>query len=89
VILLDLDSRKCVPEETLQQTFHLTEAESRVAARLAAGSGVEDLAAQLNLTKDTIRNHLKAVFAKTNTHRQGELVALLSNLLGCSNHAEL
>lgn len=81
VILMDLSLRKRIPEETLRSVFNLTEAESRVAARLAAGRGVDDVAEELKLTKETIRGQLKAVFAKTNTHRQGELTALLNNLL--------
>jgi DNA-binding CsgD family transcriptional regulator len=35
---------------------------------------------KLSIARDTARNQLKAVFAKTNTHRQGELVALLSRI---------
>jgi DNA-binding CsgD family transcriptional regulator len=84
VILIDLSSCKRVSEETLRMAFQLTEAESRVAARLGTGQSVDDVAAELKLTKETIRGQLKAVFAKTQTHRQGELVALLNNLLGRS-----
>jgi DNA-binding CsgD family transcriptional regulator len=34
----------------------------------------------LEISRETARNQLKAVFVKTATHRQGELVALLSGL---------
>jgi DNA-binding CsgD family transcriptional regulator len=34
-------------------------------------------ARELKIARETARNQLKAVFAKTNTHRQSELVALL------------
>ncbi|HZZ77939.1 MAG TPA: helix-turn-helix transcriptional regulator [Gemmataceae bacterium] len=85
VILLDLNSPKLIPEETLRNAFHLTEAESRVAARLAKGRGIDDIADELRLSNETVRSQLKAVFAKTNTHRQAELVALVHNLLGRSD----
>ena len=48
---------------------------------IAAGETVEDCAAKLNVAYETARNQLKAIFAKTNTHRQAELVALLTRLL--------
>ena len=34
-------------------------------------------ARELTITRETARNQLKSVFAKTDTHRQSELVALL------------
>ena len=32
------------------------------------------------IARVTVRNQIKAIFAKTGTHRQSELVALLSRL---------
>ena len=39
-------------------------------------------AGELGLARETARNQLKAVFAKTGTHRQGELIALLAGVSG-------
>jgi DNA-binding CsgD family transcriptional regulator len=61
----------------LQNTFGLTEAEARVAAALARGQNIEQIAAEFQLSPETIRTHLKKVFAKTDTSRQGELIRLL------------
>jgi hypothetical protein len=36
---------------------------------------------KLGIARETVRNQLKAVLAKTGTHRQGELIALLSRAL--------
>jgi DNA-binding CsgD family transcriptional regulator len=47
---------------------------------MAEGLSPERAAEELKIARGTARNHLKAVFAKTATHRQGELVALLSRL---------
>jgi DNA-binding CsgD family transcriptional regulator len=72
---------KCGPKEALlANTFGLTPAEARVASIIAKGLNPERAAQQLRISKATARNQLKAVFAKTATHRQSELVALLSRL---------
>jgi DNA-binding CsgD family transcriptional regulator len=47
---------------------------------MATGISIERAADQLGLSRATVRNQLKAVFAKTATNRQSELVALLSRL---------
>ena len=67
-----------VSELFLQDMFALTPAESAIAAALAAGNSVEYIARTYRVTLNTARTHLKRIFAKTNTRRQGELVALLT-----------
>jgi DNA-binding CsgD family transcriptional regulator len=64
----------------LAQVFGLTPAESRVASIIASGASPEDAAKEIGIAFETARNHLKRVLAKTGTHRQGELVALLSRV---------
>jgi DNA-binding CsgD family transcriptional regulator len=60
----------------------LSEAEARLAARLASGEALEMVAEQFGIAKETGRSQLKSIFAKTGVHRQAELVALLAPLLG-------
>lgn len=79
-VLVEVGSRNRVPEGTLRVVFNLTDAEARLAARLGSGQALEDIAIDLGLTKETVRSQLKTIFAKTNTHRQGDLVSLLSPL---------
>jgi DNA-binding CsgD family transcriptional regulator len=79
-ILIDLGALGSIPEAVLQDAFRLTEAEARLATRLGAGMALEAIADELCLSKETVRFQLKAIFAKTATHRQGELVALISSL---------
>jgi len=60
--------------------FGLSPAEARLASFLANGASLEEAALQFGISRETVRNQLKAVFAKTDTHRQSELVALLGKI---------
>jgi len=69
--------RAGLPPEILQALFDLSPAEARVAAMIAEGRSVKDIAQSLSVQPNTVRAQLKAVFSKTGTGRQGELVSLL------------
>jgi DNA-binding CsgD family transcriptional regulator len=58
--------------------FDLTPAESRFAGALASGQSVRDAAQSIGITESSGRTYLGRIFAKTGTHRQAELVALLN-----------
>lgn len=47
---------------------------------MSSGEALESAANELAISYETARNHLKAIFAKTETHRQAELVALLARV---------
>jgi DNA-binding CsgD family transcriptional regulator len=57
--------------------YALTPTEASVTRRLAAGVGLEQIARELDISLNTVRGHLKQIFAKTGTHRQVELVCKL------------
>jgi DNA-binding CsgD family transcriptional regulator len=61
----------------LAKTFRLTPTEAKVACIIARGAPPDIAARELKISRETARNQLKSVFAKTDTHRQSELVALL------------
>jgi DNA-binding CsgD family transcriptional regulator len=61
----------------LADLYELTRTESRVAASLAAGESMEDIAEHLHISISTARTHLKRIFDKTGTGRQGELISML------------
>ncbi len=63
------------PADLLQRLFGLTLAEARVCERLVQGRALKDIAEDLDITIDTVRVHLKNVFAKTGVNRQAELIA--------------
>jgi DNA-binding CsgD family transcriptional regulator len=61
----------------LRARFGLTKAEARLALRLAEGASLANAAQAFDVKMTTIRSQLQQVFAKTETSRQAELVALL------------
>jgi DNA-binding CsgD family transcriptional regulator len=64
----------------LTRVFGLTPAEARLASMIGEGLNPECAAEELGISTVTARNQLMAIFAKTDTHRQSELVALLCRM---------
>jgi DNA-binding CsgD family transcriptional regulator len=81
IVLVDTDTRRRTPEATLRRAFHLTQAEARLASYLAGGDPLDIVCDRLGIAKETGRNQLKSVFAKTGTSRQAELVLLIASML--------
>lgn len=83
VVIKSLDRMQLPkPEERtlIAGLFDLSPTEARVAALIGQGKSVVEVASLLSSSPGTVRNHLKAVFAKTGVTRQGELAALLARL---------
>lgn len=80
LILRDLEQDVRSPATLLSEIFSLSPAEARVASMIAAGDSPESIAAHLSLSRETVRNQIKAVFGKTGTHRQNELAALIARI---------
>lgn len=66
-----------VDAQRLMCVWKLTPAEAALAASLAAGESLDLHARERGVAKSTVRSQLKALFAKTETSRQGALVAAL------------
>ncbi|AYC32249.1 helix-turn-helix transcriptional regulator [Pseudomonas cavernae] len=62
--------------QLLAEIFQLTPAERRLAELLAQGLSPEHCAAKLGVSINTVRSQLRALFRKTETERQTELVNL-------------
>jgi DNA-binding CsgD family transcriptional regulator len=80
VLLIDPDAQVSPPELILRHGFSLTPAELRLALAMIRGVTLADYAETNRVTIGTARIQLKAVMAKTGTHRQADLVALLARL---------
>ena len=64
--------------QRLQEAYRLTDRESEVLERLAAGNSLTNLAADLGVGRETARTHLQRIFQKTGCRRQSELAHLVS-----------
>ncbi len=80
LLLIDLEQAPRPHTAALERVFSLTAAEARLAALLAGGATVNEAATTHNVSVATIRTQLAAIFAKTRTNRQAELVMLISRL---------
>lgn len=82
LVLLLIDPEDC-PQPSfgiLKQVFDLTRTEARIARQLLCGQTMQEVAVQNRVSVGTIRSQTKAIFAKTETNRQAELVGLLTRL---------
>lgn len=80
LLLTDLERKPRTNAQMLAAAFGLSPAETRLAVHIAAGLSPEMAAEEIGIAVNTARNQLKSILAKTDTHRQGELVALLARL---------
>jgi DNA-binding CsgD family transcriptional regulator len=76
-IVTDPEASPQAPAAVLQQLYALTPAEAALASALAAGKTLQEHAEEARLPSETARWRLKQILAKTDTHRQAELVRLL------------
>jgi DNA-binding CsgD family transcriptional regulator len=77
LVLIDPEAGYEPDTEVLRELFSLTAAEAKIAAKLAQGRSVEEVAGETATSTETVRTHIRRVFAKTSTERQGELIALV------------
>jgi DNA-binding CsgD family transcriptional regulator len=78
VVLCNPDRRMEASVGILRQLYNLTSAEAKLAMAVSNGFNIDEAAEQLQITTNTARSHLKKVFLKTHTHRQGEMVRLVA-----------
>jgi DNA-binding CsgD family transcriptional regulator len=84
------DISRCVtpPAALLSETFGLTGTETAIALAVAHGEDLQAIAARKAISIQTVRSHLKAIFAKTNTRRQLALAVLITKLEGVAGHRD-
>ncbi|WP_457089315.1 helix-turn-helix transcriptional regulator [Microvirga sp. P5_D2] len=78
LLIKDPEEKRTISQRVLKDAFRFTPTEHRVASHLLAGLNTEEVAAELDVSKEAIRFHLKSMFAKTDTNQQAQLVSLLT-----------
>lgn len=87
VIIADPDRTATPTVAGLIRDYGLTRTEAEVARRVLDGAGLRPIAEERCVSITTIRTHLKHIFEKTGTHRQGELIRLLLGARAASSPA--
>ena len=80
VFINDPERQPPIPTEVLGTLFGLTAAEARLAVTLMEGRSLSEASEVRGLSRETVKSQMSAVFAKTGTKRQGELILLLSRI---------
>lgn len=80
VLLLTEPLARGASATALQHAFELTAAEAALAHDLTCGLSLAESAARRGVRLSTARTQLLALFAKTDTHKQAQLVRLLSRV---------
>lgn len=77
VFIYDLHHAASVPIGRLVSLFGMTNAEALVARQITQGGTVEQMAERLGITANTFKTQLQAVYAKSGTRRQTDLLKVL------------
>jgi DNA-binding CsgD family transcriptional regulator/PAS domain-containing protein len=78
LFVIDPDRAPSSELELFRRLYSFSRAEASVARLLVEGRSVNEISELLFVSVSTVRFHLKQLLAKTGTHRQSELVRLLS-----------
>jgi DNA-binding CsgD family transcriptional regulator/PAS domain-containing protein len=77
LLIVEPDCAPCIEPPHVDLSFQLTRREAQIAMLLASGINLHEAALQMGIGIGTARGYLKQVLAKTGTHRQAALVALV------------
>jgi DNA-binding CsgD family transcriptional regulator len=81
ILVISTANEKVGSASLLQVLFDLTPAEANLARQIGMGRSIDNIAAQDNRSKFTLRTQLKTVLNKTGCSRQSDLAHVLTSLL--------
>lgn len=84
VLIVEQEGQRRIDPRAVALALGLTPTESRIAAALASGSRVHDIAAATGRETSTIRWHINRIFRKHGLSRQVDLMRLVLSSLGQS-----
>lgn len=79
-LLEDPEVKILARPEKFQKLFDLSPKQAIILSKLCEGASLREIANTTGQSYETVRSHLKAIFAKTRTGRQSELVALANGI---------
>ena len=77
-LIYEPEGHRDISTDVLRELYALTPAQAQVARSLYAGRSVEESAAALKLSLNTVRTHLKQIFTRCEVQSQAELLHLLA-----------
>ena len=80
LFIIDPANRRSIPLGHIMDAYKLTQAEARVALAVSSGHNVGEAARLLSLSPNTIKTHLRRIYAKTSTEGQVQLAGLVTAL---------
>jgi DNA-binding CsgD family transcriptional regulator/PAS domain-containing protein len=80
LLLREPEAELNTPLAAAHSLYHLTTGETQVLAQVLNGHSLTELAEILGVARSTAKSQLDAIFRKTNTNRQADLVRLVMSL---------
>lgn len=80
LFIVDPADRLGIPPAWIMDAYGLTRAEARVALVASQGLGAPEIAAQLGLSVNTVKTHMRRIYSKTGTGRLAELTRLITSV---------
>jgi DNA-binding CsgD family transcriptional regulator len=81
LVVKDPDAKIDLPHPSVvEELLGLTVAEARVALQLAVTSNTSEVASQLKLSPNTVRNHISSILHKTSFTRSSEIASFVRSL---------
>ncbi|HEX5247936.1 MAG TPA: LuxR C-terminal-related transcriptional regulator [Gaiellaceae bacterium] len=80
VLILGFDVRQSASRPAIDPAPRLTPRQREILELLASGSSTAEIAQQLTLSTETVRNHLRSVLRELNAHTRVEAIAAAQRL---------
>jgi PAS domain S-box-containing protein len=80
VLILAFDVRQSAPRAGIDLAPRLTPRQREILELLASGRSTADIAKELTLSTETVRNHLRSVLRELNAHTRVEAIATAQRL---------
>ncbi len=80
LVVMPLSVPNAPQAKMLQVMFDFTPSEARIAAALAEGRSIDAIGEDFSIARETVRSHLRSIFAKSGVSKQSALVRLLLSI---------